>query len=84
MVEDRSEGVRVEPWRRQNVGAALALEQEGEPERDIGSVRWIERLERALYYHQSQLMYKALEMRRGVSGADALQATRGPQVFVGE
>jgi hypothetical protein len=63
MIKDRSEGMRVEPWRRQDVGAALALEQEGEPERDVGSVRRIEGFERALYYYQSQPMYNALEVR---------------------
>lgn len=41
VIEDRREGVRVEPWRREDVGAALALQQEGEPERDVTPLRWV-------------------------------------------
>lgn len=66
MIKDRSEGMRVEPWRRQNVGAALALEQEGEPQGDVGSVRRVERLQRALYYYQLQPMYNGCLMCGGV------------------
>ena len=38
-VDDLGEGGRVQPGGRDDVGAALLLEQEGEPEREVGAVR---------------------------------------------
>lgn len=43
VLEDALEGVDEEPGRREDIGAALALEEESEPEGDGGAVRRAER-----------------------------------------
>lgn len=48
VVEDCSEGVRVQPWWRENVGAALTFEEESEPEGNVASLRRIEGFEGSL------------------------------------
>lgn len=50
VVEDGSEGVRVQPWRRENVGAALAFEEESKPEGNVASLRWVQRFEGPLLH----------------------------------
>ncbi len=40
-LEDFIEGGGCEPWRREDVGAALAFEEEGKPEREGGAVGWL-------------------------------------------
>ena len=50
VVEDGSEGVCVQPWWREDVGAALAFEEESEPEGNVAPLRWIERFEGSLLY----------------------------------
>lgn len=48
VIKDCGEGVCAEPRRGQNVCASLALEKEGEPERNVGPMGRIERLEGSL------------------------------------
>ena len=40
---DGGEGGRVEPLGRDDVGAFLAFQQEGEPEGYVGALGWVER-----------------------------------------
>lgn len=42
VIEDRGEGVCVEPWWGKDVGTALALQKEGKPEGNVVSVGRIE------------------------------------------
>lgn len=47
--EDKFEGFGVEPGRGEDVGAALAFEEEGEPEGEGGASGWKEGGDGALY-----------------------------------
>jgi hypothetical protein len=49
MVEDCGKRVGIQPWRREDICASLAFEQQGEPERHIVSMRRIERPDRSLW-----------------------------------
>lgn len=42
VVEDRCEGMRIQPRRGKDVGASLAFEEKGEPEWDVAPLRWVE------------------------------------------
>lgn len=48
VVENCAEGMRVEPGRGKNIGATLAFEEEGEPERDVASLRRVQWLQGTL------------------------------------
>lgn len=41
-LEHFAEGFGVEPWWGHDVGAALAFEQDGEPEGEVGALGWDE------------------------------------------
>lgn len=48
VIQNCAERVRVQPGRRKDVGASLAFEEEREPEGNVASLRWIQRLQRTL------------------------------------
>lgn len=48
LLEDCGKRVGIQPWWRKDVCASLAFEQQGEPERHIGSMRRIQRSYRSL------------------------------------
>ena len=48
-VEDEGESFGMKPGWGKDVGASLAFEQKGEPERESGAARWDQRFDWALY-----------------------------------
>lgn len=50
--ENCGKRVGIQPWWRKDICASLAFEQQGEPERHIGSMRWIQRSYRSLWIDQ--------------------------------
>lgn len=68
VVENGREGMRVQPRRREDIGATLAFEEESEPEGNVASLRWIEGSKRALRNSQpvvSRALYKVVQAWRG-------------------
>lgn len=54
MVEYSRKGMCIQPGWSEDIGAALAFEQESKPERNITPLRWVKRSQRAL--HSSQIV----------------------------
>jgi hypothetical protein len=67
-VENGRERMRVQPRRREDVGATLAFQEESEPEGYVAPLRWIEGSKRALHNSQpvvSKALYKVVGAWRG-------------------
>lgn len=49
VVQDCGKRVAIQPWRWQDICASLALEQQGKPQRNVGTVGWVQRPYRSLH-----------------------------------
>lgn len=86
VVKDRGERMGVQPWWWEDVRAALALQQESQPQWDIISMRWYKRFDRALCRFSDPTFHTRVCKdcaRRGAGGVHTPRSSSPPSLCRG-